>query len=286
MDAIDGSLRTLDEAESYLELPVLTAIPDRRKAGLLNDGNRIYPLVMVDEQGSEQAEAFRTLRASVSLLAKQSEFRSFLFTSAIPSEGKTFTSINFACSLARHGRSTVLIDADLREPRLNGHLLKDKHEELPGLTDVLCNETALGDALKKTKLRNLILLPAGRRVSDPAELLDDQSFGLVIEQLLRDFDRVVIDSPPVNAVSDALLIAAFAQATCLVVRAGKTPKKAILRALHQLEMANANVTGLVFNRLPVGGRSADYYYYQYGSRYANHHESMDPGSIGRSVGPT
>ncbi|HEY5814614.1 MAG TPA: polysaccharide biosynthesis tyrosine autokinase, partial [Terrimicrobiaceae bacterium] len=284
MDAIDGSLRTLDEAESYLELPVLTAIPDRRKAELLNDGNRIYPLVMVDEQGSEQAEAFRTLRASVSLLAKQSEFRSFLFTSAVPSEGKTFTSINFACSLARHGRSTVLIDADLRVPRLNGHLLKDKHEELPGLTDVLCNEIALGNALKKTKQRNLILLPAGRRVSDPAELLDDQSFGLVIEQLLRDFDRVVIDSPPVNAVSDALLIAAFAQATCLVVRAGKTPKKAILRALHQLEMANANVTGLVFNRLPVGGRSADYYYYQYGSRYANHHASMDPGSIGRSTG--
>ena len=86
--------------------------------------------------------------------------------------------------------------------------------------------------------------------------------------MIGDFDRVIIDSPPVNAVSDALLITAFAQATCLVLRAGKTPKKAILRALHQLGMANANVVGLVFNRLPIGGRSAGYFYYHYGSNGA------------------
>ena len=95
----------------------------------------------------------------------------------------------------------------------------------------------------------------------------------MVENLLREFDRVVIDSPPVNAVSDALLVAAAADATCLVVRAGKTPKKAIRRAISQLHVAHASVAGFVFNRLPIQGRSAGYYYYYYGERYAAARES-------------
>ena len=117
--------------------------------------NSVQSFAMVDEPGSRQAEAFRTLRASISLLNKEYEFRSFLFTSAIPSEGKTFTSLNFASSLARHGRRTLIIDADLREPSLNAVLLKDDAKEIPGLTDLLCGEIALGEALRHTVHENL-----------------------------------------------------------------------------------------------------------------------------------
>ena len=109
----------------------------------------------------------------------------------------------------------------------------------------------------------------GRRASDPAKLLHNEEFGRILEQLLRDYDRVVIDSPPINAVSDALLMAVYVHATCLVIRAGKTPKRAVRRALQQLEKAGAKVAGFIFNRLPVGGASAGYYYYHYGNRYLN-----------------
>jgi succinoglycan biosynthesis transport protein ExoP len=308
LDAVDSSLRTVDEAESYLELPALASIPKRgtelidaakkmvsernfgaasvaglsdrllrkipvrpvngidpAKAGKEKD--EIHPLVLVEDPGSEQAEAFRTLRASISLLGKESEYRSFLFTSAIPSEGKTFASLNFASSLAQQRLKTVIIDADLRKPRLKQDLL-DEPGDMPGLTDLLSGQIPLNDALRPTKHDNLVLLPAGFRALDPAELLDNKQFGCILEQLLCDFDRVVIDSPPVNAVSDALLIAAFVHATCLVIRAGKTPKNATRRTLHQLKKARANVAGFIFNRLPVKGASAGYYYYHYGDRYA------------------
>ena len=305
-DGLDGSLRTLDEAESYLERPVLAAIPDSREAvlsvaartaigtrSLLRSGVNLlkrqtieesnHPLVIVDDKVAEQAEAFRTLRASISLFTKSQQFRSFLFTSAIPSEGKTFTSLNFACALARHNRKTLIIDADLREPGLNEVLLGSNENEIRGLTDVLRGEIPLGNALKQTSQQNLLLLPAGRRVPDPAELLDGQEFARIVGHLMSNFDRVVIDSPPVNAVSDVLLIAAFAQATCLVVRAGRTPKKAIFRALQQLEMSNANVVGLVLNRLPIGGPGAGYFYYQYGSGYGRNRARRQSES-GASVG--
>ena len=300
-DGWDSSLRTLDEAEAYLERPVLAAIPDGREALITTTTKTVkearswdappltdvVPLTIVDDNLAEQAEAFRTLRTSLSLFSKGQEIRSFLFTSAIPSEGKTFTSLNFACSLARHpDRRTLIIDADLREPGLDKVLLKSNGERIPGLTDVLLGQIPLGQALKETSQQNLLLLPAGRRVPDPAELLDSAEFGRIVETLVGSFDHVVIDSPPVNAVSDVLFIAGFAQATCLVVRAGKTPKRATSRALHQLQMSNANVVGVVFNRLPVGGPSAGYYYYRYGNGYGRtgaRAESQSAASSGAAI---
>ncbi|HEY5704437.1 MAG TPA: polysaccharide biosynthesis tyrosine autokinase [Terrimicrobiaceae bacterium] len=318
-DAIDSSLRTVDEAESYLELPALATIPDRRSTELMDSAKKmvherdfsaatrllreksrhfvngsdvpksltgkddLHPLILVKEPGSEQGEAFRTLRASISLLGKKSPFRSFLFTSAIPSEGKTFTALNFASSLAQQRFNTVLVDADMREPRLQNDLLEEAGD-VPGLTDLLSGQVELDDALSPTKHDHLVLLPAGSRAPDPAKLLDNEDFCRILEQLLRNHDRVVIDSPPINAVSDTLLIAAYVHATFLVIRAGKTPKRAIRRALQQLEQAGANVPGFIFNRLPLGGGSAAYYYYHYGDRYARngaHKESEAHLSSGR-----
>ncbi len=294
LDAIDSSLRTVDEAESYLDLPALAAIP-KEHTQLINAAKRDlsgrlflklrvghmngdpaktgketgapHPLVLVKNSGSEQAEAFRTLRSSISLLGKESDYRSFLFTSAIPSEGKTFTSLNFALSLAQQGFKTVIIDADLREPRLKQDLMAEAGP-VAGLTELLSGQISLGNTLKSTGHNNLVLLPAGHTAADPAQLLDNKEFNRVLNELLRNFDRVVIDSPPVNAVSDVLLIAEYAQATLLVVQAGRTPKRVVHRAITQLHKARARIAGFVFNRLPVQGCSAGYYYYSYGARYA------------------
>jgi polysaccharide biosynthesis transport protein len=328
LDLIDSSLRTVDEAESYLGLPALASVPERRDTTLLGHLKTAqrhpillfdapasaaaeafrslrtsisllgkasefrnflftsalptllghlktaqrHPVLLFDAPASAEAEAFRSLRTSISLLGKASELRSFLFTSALPSEGKTFVALNFAASFAEQGLETVIIDADLREPRLAQALLTEA--ENPGLTDLLSGQIGVNEAVKATRHENLRVLPAGRRVPNPAKLLSNREFDRVVESLLQEFDRVVIDTPPVNAVSDSLLLAASAHATCLVVRAGKTPKKAIRRSIQQLHVAEARLAGFVFNRLPIHGRSAGYYYYYYGERYATAGDSL------------
>jgi len=304
LDFLDHSLRTVDEAESYLRLPALSAIPDSRKESVseqvseawkdrkLSDlpatlaGKHLlepfrkkfsskanspeavrHPLIFVEDPASLQAEAIRTLRTSLSLLGKQSERRTFLFASAIPQEGKSFTSLNFAHSLAQQGQKTVIIDADLRKPKLKNDLLPEAGD-IVGLTNYLSGNSDLDDVVIKTPQENLFLIPAGHRAPNPAELLNEEAFRSLLDALLQKYDRVVVDSAPVNAVSDVLTIAACFQTTCLIVRAGKTPKKASLRAVKQLQKAGAHLAGFIFNRLPVGGRSAGYYYYYYGSEYS------------------
>lgn len=304
IDLLDHSLRTVDEAESYLQLPTLAAIPDQREEPLSQQiaeawkdktlsslpqklaekqfiaparrllqqktpdaAKKKHPLIFVEDPSSLQAEAIRTLRTSLSLVGKQADRRTFLFTSAIPLEGKSFTSLNFAHSLAQQELRTVLIDADLRRPKLKNDLMPEAGD-IAGLTDFLSGGTSLKQVIYQTAFDNFFLLPAGRRCPNPAELLNEKDFREMLEELLHTYDRVVIDSAPVNAVSDVLLIASSVQTTCLVVRAGKTPKKASLRAVRQLQKSGARIAGFIFNRLPVGGRSAGYYYYYYGDEYA------------------
>ncbi len=168
-------------------------------------------------------------------------------------------------------------------PRLTLTLLRQK-ADVPGLADLLSAQIDVATAINPTQQLNLSLLPAGRRAPDPARLLSNREFEKILDSLLQQFDRVIIDSPPVNAVSDVLLIAASAHATCLVVRAGKTPKKAIRRAVYQLHAAHAKLVGFVFNRLPVQGRSAGYYYYYYGERYTEN--GTHPYTEARSSGET
>ncbi len=302
-DMLDQSLRTADEAESYLGLPLLAAIPDNRKENvseqaveawkgkrlsklprelmekhLVSPAQKIWggnagpaepgrrPLIFVEDPASLQAEAIRTLRTSLSLLGKQVERKTYLFASAIPQEGKSFTSLNFAHSLAQQGLKTVIIDGDLRKPKLKEDLLPGSGE-VAGLTDYLSGNSPLEDVIVKTSQENLFLVPAGHRAPNPAELLTEEAIQNLLAKLLEKYDRVVVDSAPVNAVSDALAIAACFQMTCLIVRAGKTPKKASLRAIKLLKKSGANLVGLVFNRLPIGGSSAGYYYYYYGDEY-------------------
>ena len=224
---------------------------------------------MTDDAGSSQAESFRTLRASISLLGDEENRRVLMVTSAIPSEGKTFNSINLAAALATQGLKTLLIDADLRRPALSSTLLDSderKGEDYRGLTDCLSGLTSTADAVRQTKVPNLWLLPSGRRAPNPSELLAQRTVPEYISGLLKHFDRVVIDSAPINAVSDSLALAGHVHAVCMVIRFGKTPKRAIARALSLLRKADARLAGLIMNRMP-GGRGGAYYYYYYGDPY-------------------
>jgi polysaccharide biosynthesis transport protein len=258
LDSIDTTFRSVDEVEKSLGLPVIAAVPD---AASLKSHN-----LLVSHPKTGQAESFRTLAASLSLIGPEENRRTFLFTSAILSEGKTFNALHCATAFAQNGLKTILVDADLRRPQLHSELLNDKSEYL-GLSDYLSELVTLEQAIAPTHIEKLDLIPAGRYCPKPIMVLSSPAFPALITRLLNDYDRVIVDSAPINAVSDTLLLAKYFNGVCLVIRNGKTPRPAVERAARLLEQSGANVVGTILNRLPRG-HGAGYYYYYYGDEYA------------------
>ena len=258
LDRIDATFRSVDEVEKALGAPVIAAVPD---ATVLKSRN-----LLISHPKTGQAESFRTLVTSLSLIGPEENRRSFLVTSAIPAEGKTFNAIHCATAFAQNGFRTVLVDADLRRPQLHCELLDSKSEYL-GLSDYLSELASLEQIVAPTSIENLDLIPAGRHCPKPVMLLSNEAFPRLIDCLLRDYDRVIVDSAPVNAVGDTLLIAKYLNGVSLVVQTGKTPRHAVERAVRLLEQSGANIVGTILNRLPRGF-GAGYYYYYYGDEYA------------------
>lgn len=306
MNVLDRSIKTVDQAETTLGLPVLAAVPEvkrgegaERKRDMAEAGSATYRLVAEAPEGPA-AEAFRNLRAGLSLLGPESERRVFLFTSALPSEGKSFTSANYALSLAQQGHKVLLIDGDLRRPSLHKIFLRTESAattspsdaEAPGIVDYLVGDVGLEEAVRTVVAQDvdvlgtapqadrlvtatggsLSIIAGGRRAPNPAELLSGHSFGELIAEAASKFDRVVIDSAPVLAVSDTLLMTSFAQTVCLVVRARKTARNAVQRALLLLSGSGTRPAGIILNRLPKQ-RGTGYYYY-----YASHGYGAGEGS--------
>jgi capsular exopolysaccharide synthesis family protein len=260
--AFDSSLKTLEEAESFLRVPVLSTIPQisRRKSANKN-------LVMLDDSQCSGAESFRSLRTQLSMLGRGGG-RSFLFTSALPEEGKTFCSINYAISLAQQGLSTLLVEGDLRRPAVEQYL-SGTRKQGPGIADYLEGEKPFNKIVRSTEIEHLSYVSAGTPTPNPAELLAQHSFGDLVEEALRHFDRVVVDSAPIFGVSDSLLMVNKVQIVCLVVRATKTPRKASLRVIQMLQKASAPFGGVVLNGVPRRGDFEDPYYdYGYYPKYA------------------
>lgn len=256
---MDRTIKTVDQAEKTLGLAVMAAVG--RSKDLEKDVQEI-----VKEPHGAVAESFRSLRVMATLLGPEAERRVFLLTSALPSEGKTFCSANFAISLAQQGLRTLIIDADLRRPRVSSAFFNENRK--PGLTELLVGKNPLQEVCHRAETENLYVIPAGEKSPNPAELLAGKQFPLVIEQALKHFDRVIIDTAPVIAVSDTLLLVPYVQTVILVVKWSATPKQVIQRAVGMLRGAGKGPSGVVLNQMPT--KSGSYYYYYspgyYGSK--------------------
>jgi capsular exopolysaccharide synthesis family protein len=253
--ALDRSLKTVDQAEGYLQLPVLAAV---QRESSRRRSSRDIPVVA--EPHGAIAESFRTLRTSLALLGESGRRRTFLFTSAVPGEGKSFSASNFAASLAQQGHRTLIIDADLRMPTLE----KVFFDQAPhsGLADVLLADLPLNKAWRDSKIPNLAVMTVGNRPHNCAELLAWQTFDRILLQAQASFDAIVIDSAPIHAVSDTLLLVKLVECVCLVVHSAKTPRNAVARAVRKLGEAGAQITGVVLNFLPRHGGGYHYHYSQ------------------------
>jgi succinoglycan biosynthesis transport protein ExoP len=259
-DMADSSIRGVDQMEQISGLPVLTSVPDSKRKDL----DKVS--VLISDPASYEAEAFRSLRTALSFLGPEKDRKTILFTSANPAEGKTYCSFNYAMALAQMGLRTLLIDADLRRPNLSKHVPADIKAR--GLTACLAQRATIVDCSKPTGIENLFILPAGERASNPAELLASGDFAGLLKEAVLHFDRIVLDSAPINAVSDTQLIAKDVRSVCFVVRAGKTPMRAIIRACALLAQGGSNPDGIVFNRVPRRSRDR-YYFSEYAGEYAN-----------------
>ena len=258
LNYLDPSLRSIEQVEQRTGLGVVATVPLVKSRGPVSGGAGINLPVVSDRRGVV-AEAYRTMRATLAMISGRDKHRVFLITSAIPGEGKTFTSSNFAATLAQQGFRTLLIDADLRKPSVSKLFFNENLK--PGLSEVLMGSTPVEQAVVPTKVENLSVLPAGGIAPNPSELLAQAQFHELVQGLKERYDRIVIDSSPVLAVRDPLLLAKSVDACCLIVRAGRSPSKASVQAVRLLAEADTPVVGVVLNSVRQGNSA--YYAYTY-----------------------
>jgi len=190
------------------------------------------------------SEDYRTVRTSILLSQADNPPKSILFTSAVPQEGKTATVVNTAVAFAQLEARVLIIEADLRKPRLHRIF---KVRNVKGLSSFLTGKVSLRDAIQKTSIDNIWLLPCGPLPPNPAELLASKKMRDLTEEFKDVFEIILIDSPPVLAVSDAVILSSFADGTVVVVRSGKTTRKPFLRTIDELRRAKAKIIGVLFN---------------------------------------
>lgn len=264
----DRSFRTPDEIRRHLSLPVVGHIPvltpDKELDGKTEeDGVYFDPSLMAYFQPkSLQAEAFRGIRTALYFSTHGEEHKVIQVTSPNPGDGKSTMIANLAISMAQSGKKVLLIDADCRKPR------QQKLFRLfasTGLASVISGQTSLPDATHPTEVEGLSLLPCGPRPENPAELLTSPRFKEVVEQARGQYDFVLIDTPPLLAVSDPSIVAPRVDGVLLTIRLGKNARVAATRARDILNSLGVNVLGVIVNG--VGRQGGDGYGYGYGYNY-------------------
>lgn len=269
LDSLDDTLRTTDDVELFSGLLSIGAIPHfqtstraNRPEDMGEEPGERRRLISITAPASPTAEAYRALRSSILLSAIDNPLRTLVITSAFMSEGKSTLSANIAVMLAQRGERVLIVDADLRRSTL--HLLFGLRRPAQGLTNLLSRQTDESVILHPVaQVPSLAYLPAGAVPPNPAELLASHRMAEMMRIWSEQYDRVIIDTAPILAVSDSLAPAARADSVLLVVRAGVTRKKALMRTREMLRRVNAHLLGAVVNDIDMRKDS----YYDYSGPY-------------------
>ncbi len=260
LDYMDTTVKGEVDVRRVLNSKVLAGIPNIRDKG---KGSGESDLVVLDNPRSHTAEAFRALRAALAFSLPGENIKSVVVSSALPSEGKSLAAINLAITQAQASKRTLLIDADMRKPRLHRVFGADNQHGLSGLLSGK-EHRRLEDLVTQTPVENMDFLPCGPIPRNPAELLEGKAFENLVETVNNDYDFVVIDSPPGFSLVDSLVLAKHTDGLILVIRSFVTPKAAAEQFATRLAEADAHLLGVVMNNVdtPRGG-----YYYGYGGYY-------------------
>lgn len=260
-ESLDQTLKTGGDIETVLKTFCLVPVPLHKVDSSRPDAQAEF--VSSRDRHSTISEAFRGLRTSILFSNPDLQKKTFLVTSASPSEGKTTVSVNLATVFAQAEERTILVDTDLRNPRLHSVFRIDRAN---GITDILAlGKTDIKAFIHKTDIPNLDLLTCGEVPPNPSELLGSRKMEDFIARLLKDYDRVIFDTPPVLAATDAVVLSTKVDAAILVVKSGSTHRQAALRAVEAFRAVNARLMGAVLNMINSADQNAyHYYYYHYG----------------------
>ena len=259
-EGLDSSIKTVGEAEDLMLTPALAVIPFERspwRRPRVGSGTNQLALNLTKHPNSALSEAFRALGTAVSLPSKP--VKTLLITSTQNGEGKTTTALNLAQALAQRKVRVLLIDCDLRKGEVAKAIGIDNSK---GLTEVLSGELDVPDALRALE-PNLWALPSGRTLIDPVALLASQEMVVLLKRVAARFDFVIIDSPPVLAVTDPAILAGLVDGVLLVAASGSTPRGGLIRTKKIMEASGARILGLAVNKLDTRRPGYGYSYSNY-----------------------
>ena len=259
VEQLDSSVKNQEQLEREFGLTFLGVIPSMRdaKGAMVRNPDRY----VLENPNSTVAECVRTVRTNLLFMAPERELRSMLVTSAGPREGKTSTVVNIGATMAYAGSKILLVDSDLRRPRL--HKVFDMTNDR-GLTNmILDSDVQIADMIQESGVDGMHIMCSGPLPPNPAELLQTKGFRRTLARLLETYDQVIFDSPPVVAVTDAQVLGMQLDGAVLVVRAGQTTRDMLAKAKRLLSDVNVQMLGAILNNLDVTRRGYGQYYYRY-----------------------
>lgn len=261
-DMLDNTVHSPADIEERLHASTLGIIPFVKEARSLQtkDGKRAF-LGFIEDSHSSFAESFRTIRTGMMLSSINEPYKLITITSSVPNEGKTTVSINLA-SVMGQMKKTLLIDADMRRPSLAKSL--DVPNHAPGLSNLIAGTATLEECIHEHEGGHFAFMSGGQIVPNPLELISSPRFTQLLKELSEQYEQIILDTPPTQAVSDALIIGSMADAVVYVAKADSTPINVIKTGLNRLQYANANVIGITLNQVDTEKQSS---YYHYGGYY-------------------
>ncbi len=289
LDYLDDTLKSVEDVDRHLHLPTLAIIPAPRETRRLLGRNAPEPepgtttaLALVSDARSPLAEAYRHLRTSLLLSSAGQPPKTVLVTSSQPSEGKTTTAVNIATMLAQTGADVLVLDCDLRRPRIHAHFGLPNSK---GVTNYLSGESNISELVQTyDKLPNLKVISSGPVPPNAAELLGSDEMRKLLYVLAENFTHIIIDSPPAISFTDASILSTMVDGVMLVVHGGRSSRAVVRRAKQQLQDVGAHLFGIVLNNVKLEG--TDYYYYSgyYSGYYSNDEEGVPEGAEAAGVG--
>ncbi len=247
----DTKVNSRKDIEELVSVPFLGQLLPI-KSNDLDEG-----MVMLNNTNAYDAELYKLIRTNLDFMSVDKQYKKFMFTSAHPSEGKTTTIANIAVAFAQIGKKVLLIDADLRKPRI--HKLF-RISNYIGLTNIIVENQDVAKVIKQTKVKNLYVIPSGPKPPNPNEILMSNKMEALIKNISNSFDLVLIDSPPVLSVADSLTLSRCIDGIVLIVANKQTKKEDMVLSVRNIEKVNTPIVGIALTKVKV--KKKEYYYYE------------------------
>jgi polysaccharide biosynthesis transport protein len=262
LEFLDRSLKNADDVTAAVAAPFLGVIPlvEGVSREPTEESMRERDLYVFRHPTSRAAECCRSIRTNILFSSADRPMKTLTISSPRPREGKTTSTVYLGSIMAQSGQRVLLVDTDMRRPRLHKSLSISR---ATGLTSLIMGDVSVDDVVKTTDIPDLYLLPCGPQPPNPAELLLTKRFREVMEQLESRFDRILFDSPPLLAVTDAVILARLSDGVILITQAGKTLRDDAKQAARQLRDVDAPILGVILNDMDLSDKRYGYYYYQY-----------------------